>query len=69
MRTGTESRHQTKVGANMLRDLGFSSTVAKRLLAHADAHIDESIRLKQQLMTRLLKDHILAWIDKLQPAG
>jgi hypothetical protein len=31
-------------------DLGFAPKEAKRLLAHADAQMDESIRLKQQPM-------------------
>jgi predicted XRE-type DNA-binding protein len=40
-------------------DLGFPPEEAKRLLAHADAQIDESIRLKQQLM-----DEIAEWIEE-----
>jgi len=34
-------------------DLGFPPKEAKRLLAHADAQIDESIRLKRQLMNEI----------------
>ena len=41
----------------MFLDLGFAPKGAKRLLAHADAQIDESIRLKQQLM-----DEIADWM-------
>ena len=48
MRTDTKSRHRTKVGGNVFRDLGFSSTEAKRLLANANVQIDESIRLKKR---------------------
>ncbi len=42
-----------KVGGNVFMDLGFPPKEAKRLLAHADAQIDESIRLKQQLMNEI----------------
>ena len=40
-------------------DLGFPPKEAKRLLAHADAQIDHSIRLKRQLM-----DEIAEWMKK-----
>jgi predicted XRE-type DNA-binding protein len=46
-------------GGNVLLDLGFPPREAKRLLAHADAQIDESIRLKQQLM-----DEIAEWMKE-----
>ena len=49
----TKSRHRTKAGGNVFLDLGFPPKEAKRLLAHADAQIDESIRLKQQLMDEI----------------
>jgi len=47
-------------------DLGFSPREAKRLLARADARIDESARLKRQLM-----DEIAAWMrqEKLTQAA
>jgi hypothetical protein len=45
----SKSRHRTKAGGNVFLDLKFPRKEANRLLAHADAHIDESIRLKQQL--------------------
>ena len=48
MRTDTKSRHRTKVGGNVFRDLGFSSTEAKRLLANANVQLEESIRLKKR---------------------
>jgi len=57
MNVDTKSRHRTKVGGNVFLDLGFPPQEAKRLLAHADAQIDESIRLKQQLM-----DEIAEWM-------
>ncbi|SRR5258708_5503364 len=57
MTIDTKSRHRTKSGGNVFLDLGFSSKEAKRLLAQADSQIDESIRLKQQLM-----DEIAEWM-------
>jgi predicted XRE-type DNA-binding protein len=57
MKVDTKPRHRTKAGANAFLDLGFPPAVAKRLLAHADAQIDDSIRLKQQLM-----DEIAEWM-------
>lgn len=45
--------HPAKVGDNVFVDLGFTPREAKRLLVHADAQIDESIRLKQQLMNEI----------------
>jgi predicted XRE-type DNA-binding protein len=53
MKLDTKSRHPTKVGGNVFVDLGFAPKEAKRLLDHADAQIDESIRLKQQLMVEI----------------
>src|SRR6266540_4368312 len=55
----TKSRHRTKSGGNVFLDLGFPPEGAKRILAHADAQIDESIRLKQQLM-----DEIAGWMKE-----
>jgi hypothetical protein len=57
MKIDTKSRHRTKVGGNVFTDLGFPPKETKRLLAHADAQVDESIRLKQQLM-----DEISEWM-------
>ena len=59
MTIDTKSRHRTKAGGNVFLDLGFSPKEAKRLLAQADAQIDESIRLKQQLM-----DEIAGWMKE-----
>jgi predicted XRE-type DNA-binding protein len=55
----TKSRHRTKSGGNVFLDLGSPPKEAKRLLAHANAQIDESIRLKQQLM-----DEIAEWMKE-----
>src|SRR6266581_4019271 len=57
MSIDTKSRHRTKSGGNVFLDLGFPPKEAKRLLAHADAQIDVSIRLKRQLM-----DEIAEWM-------
>lgn len=59
MTTDIKSRHRTNPGGNVFLDLGFSPKEAKRLLAQADAQIDESIRLKQQLM-----DEVAAWMKE-----
>ena len=59
MTIDTKSRHRTKAGGNVFLDLGFPPKEAKRLLAQADAQIDESIRLKQQLM-----DEIAVWMNE-----
>ena len=59
MTIDAKSRHRTRAGGNVFLDLGFPPREAKRLLAHADAQIDESIRLKQQLM-----DEIAEWMKE-----
>lgn len=59
MKTDTKSRSRTSAGGNVFIDLGFAPKEAKRLLAHADARIDESFRLKQQLM-----DEIAEWMKE-----
>ena len=46
MKVDTKSRHRTKGGGNVFLDLGFPPKEAKRLLAYADAQIDEAVRLK-----------------------
>jgi hypothetical protein len=51
----TKSRHRTKAGSNVFLDLGFSPEESKRLLAQADAKIDESIRLKQATKSTALE--------------
>ena len=59
MSIDTKSRHRTRAGGNVFQELGFPPEEAKRLLAHADAQIDASIRLKQQLM-----DEIAEWMKE-----
>jgi predicted XRE-type DNA-binding protein len=59
MSIDTKSRHRTRAGGNVFLELGFPPEEAKRLLAHVDAQIDESIRLKQQLM-----DEIAEWMKE-----
>ena len=59
MTTDSKTRHRTRAGGNVFLDLGFSPSEAKRLLAQADAQIDESIRPKEQLM-----DEIARWIKE-----
>ena len=58
MKTDTKIRRRTAADANVFEDLGFPSKEAKRLLVEADAQIDETIRLKRQLM-----DEIAGWMD------
>ena|SRR5437016_7408683 len=53
MKADTKSRHRTSAGGNVFIDLGYAPKEAKRLLAHADTQVDESIRLKQQLMDEI----------------
>jgi predicted XRE-type DNA-binding protein len=56
---GHVQRPRTKASGNVFLDLGFAPKEVKRLLAHADAQIDESVRLKQQLM-----DEIAEWMKE-----
>lgn len=56
-KAGTASSRRTRTDGNVFEDLGFPPAKAKRLLAQADARIDESRRLKQQLM-----DEIAGWM-------
>ena len=57
MKANVSARHETTREGNVFVDLGFSPQKAKRLLACADARIEESIRLKKELM-----DQIAAWM-------
>ena len=59
MTIDTKSCHRTRAGGNVFLDLGFPPREAKRLLAHADAQIDDSNRLKQQLI-----DEIAEWMKE-----
>jgi predicted XRE-type DNA-binding protein len=57
MKIDTEIRHVTKPKANLFLELGFSPAEAKRLHAASRKQINDTRRLKQQLMTELA-----AWI-------
>jgi len=50
MTIDTKRRHRTKADGNAFLDLEFTPKEARGLLAQADAQIDESIRLKKQLI-------------------
>ena len=57
MKIDTEIRHITKPGANIFLELGFPPNEAKRLLAASRKQINDTRRLKQQLM-----DELSTWI-------
>jgi predicted XRE-type DNA-binding protein len=59
MKIDTEIRHVTKPKANLFLELGFSPAEAKRLHAASRKQINDTRRLKEQLMTELA-----AWIGK-----
>ena len=59
MKIDTQVRHVTKPGANLFLELGFSPAEARRLQAASRKQINDTRRLKQQLMTELA-----AWIGK-----
>ena len=59
MTIDTEIRHITKAGANLFLELGFSASEAKKLHAASRKQINDTKRLKQQLMTELA-----AWIGE-----
>jgi predicted XRE-type DNA-binding protein len=59
MKIDTEVRHVTKPKANLFLELGFSPAEAKRLRAASRKQINDTRRLKQQLMTELA-----GWIEE-----
>ena len=59
MKIDTQIRHVTKSGANLFLELGFSPKEAKRLHASARKQINDTKRLKEQLMTELAE-----WIEE-----
>jgi predicted XRE-type DNA-binding protein len=66
MTIDTEIRHVTKQGANLFLELGFLPEEAKRLQAASRKQINDSLRLKKQLMTELadwIEDHHLRQAD------
>jgi len=59
MKIDTEIRHVTKPGANLFLELGFTPDEAKRLQAASRKQINDTRRLKQQLM-----EELSVWIAK-----
>lgn len=59
MTIDTEVRHVTKPGANLFLELGFPPEEAKRLQAASRKQINDTLRLKKQLMTELA-----GWIEQ-----
>lgn len=59
MSIDTEIRHVTRPGANLFLELGFAPEEAKRLHAASRKQIDDTLRLKKQLMTELAD-----WIER-----
>jgi predicted XRE-type DNA-binding protein len=59
MKVDTEIRQVTKPGANLFLELGFSPVEARRLHAASRKQIDDTKRLKEQLMTELA-----GWIEQ-----
>lgn len=57
MKIDTAVRHVTKPGANIFLELGFPPAEARRLHAASRKQINETQRLKRQLM-----DELSAWI-------
>ncbi len=61
MKIDTEVRHVTKPGKNLFLELGFSPEEAIRLQAASRKQINDTRRLKQQLMEELSR-----WIEEHQ---
>ena len=59
MKSDHEIRHVTKSGANLFLELGFPPAEARRLNAASRKQINDTLRLKRQLMTELAD-----WIDE-----
>jgi predicted XRE-type DNA-binding protein len=59
MKDDVAIRHVTKPGANLFLELGFAPREAKRLQALSRRQIDDTRRLKRQLM-----DELSAWIKE-----
>jgi hypothetical protein len=53
--TDTKPRHITRDGDNVFLDLGFPPKESKFLLRQADRRIDQSIRLKKELMNEIAR--------------
>lgn len=59
MKIDTEIRHVTKPGVNLFRELGFPAEEAARLHAASRQQINDTRRLKEQLMSELAE-----WIEQ-----
>ena len=59
MTIDTEIRHVTKPGVNLFLELGFAPDEAKRLLTASRKQINDTRRLKQQLM-----EELSTWIEE-----
>ncbi len=59
MKIDTEIRHVTKAGANLFLELRFTPEEAKRLQAESRRQINDTRRLKRQLM-----EELSVWIAK-----
>jgi predicted XRE-type DNA-binding protein len=59
MKIDTEIRHVTKPGANLFLELGFPPEEAERLYLASKKQINDTKRLKEQLMGELT-----AWIEQ-----
>ena len=59
MKIDTKTRHVTKPGANLFRELGFAPDEVKRLQAASRQQIHDARLLKQQLM-----EELSVWIAK-----
>lgn len=59
MKTDTEIRHVTKPGANLFLELGFAPAEARRLHALSRKQINDTQRLKRQLM-----EELSVWIEE-----
>lgn len=61
MKIDTQIRHVTRQGANLFLEMGFSPAEAKRLHAASRQQINDTLRLKEQLMAELS-----SWIEEHQ---
>ena len=61
MTSNTQIRHVTKPGANLFLEMGFAPAEARRLQAASRKQINDTRRLKQQLM-----EELAAWISENQ---
>ena len=69
MKIDTEMRHVTRPGANLFLELGFPPAEAKRLHAASRKQINDTLRLKKQLMAELanwIEEHHLKQADAAQ---